>query len=463
MSDQAAVAPSTPARAAVWKRQRLLTRADQGPCFKYIEATMHGSNAKMADFGNAKRGRDWCSTDEDDDNDGPSVDVSAFLDPKFRKFGAEDDVDELERLIAVRKRFMLRRMAGSLLLCCSELVQAYVAYRGGLNELRNFVPTRTFDPRSFDDKMFVAFFRFEREEIDIIIQDLQLPPFIRSRERDKDSTFNVFCMMCCKFAYPQRFCALVREFGRSQSSISRLVSTLRNVLYTRFHNALRHPAPLSSQECASFATQVRSFCGHPIVVGFIDGTVREICKPSVLQGPLYNGKDRKHSLKYQAITTPDGIIRHLAGPYPGTRHDQFMLHDSGVLDWLAAFPLEHEHKTRYCIYADAGYSTQPGILIPFHDPELNAIHAGYNAAMSSVRISVEWAFGAILTNWASLRHVPDQQLLSNRKIGQTYFVAALLTNFLNCVRPNGTSKYFSSTPPSLSHYLKWLSDACARE
>ena len=452
------------------KRQRRLARAAQGRCGRFeqrpsiaIELWILLPNANMEPLVKRGRGRWGSSEEEDVSDDNNAVDVSAFLTSKFRKFGAEEDEDEIERLIAVRKRFMLRRMAASLLVCCKDLIDSYVSYRGGLNELRNFVPgVRVFDPKSFDDKMFVAFFRFEREEIAMIIQDLNLPSFIVSPHRDKDSTFNVFCMMCCKFAYPLRFCGLVREFGRSQSSISRLVSTLRKLLYERFHFALRNPAPFTSEECACFASHIRTFCGHPIVVGFIDGTVRQICKPTHLQNPMYNGKDRIHSLKYQAITTPDGIIRHLAGPYPGSRHDQFMLRESGILDWLAGFPLEPEHKCPYAIYADAGYSVQPGILIPFHDPEINPIHAGYNAAMSSVRISVEWAFGAILTHWAALRHVPDQQLLSNRKIGQTYFVAALLTNFLDCVRPNATSQYFSLKPPSLTHYLEWLQENSRR-
>jgi hypothetical protein len=351
----------------------------------------------------------------------------------------------------------MRRLTARLLASCCSLIQAYVSYRGGLNEMRNFVvPSMEFDAASFDDKMFVSFFRFEREEIEMIISGLGLPVNIVTSQRDKDTTFNVFCLMCCKYAFPGRFAHMIKIFGRSAPSMSRLISELRSTIYLEYSSALRNPARLSEEECACFASAIRPFCGLPVVVGFIDGTVREICKPSVLQGPLYNGKDRKHSLKYQAVTTPDGIIRHLGGPYPGTRHDQFMLHDSDILHWIDSFPLQPDTGCPYQIYADAGYSSLPGIVVPFHDPELNVRHAAFNNAMSSVRISVEWAFGAILQNWASLRYVPNEQLLSNRKIGQVYFVAALLTNFMNCVRPNTTSKYFSVEPPSLETYLATL-------
>jgi len=55
--------------------------------------------------------------------------------------------------------------------------------------------------------------------------------------------------------------------------------------------------------------------------GFIDGTAREICRPSILQQEYYSRHKHKHCLKYQGVLTPDGITVHLAGPYPGRRHD----------------------------------------------------------------------------------------------------------------------------------------------
>jgi nuclease HARBI1 len=384
--------------------------------------------------------------------------VSRFLVGKYRH---ADDVfeDEQQRLRAKKRRLKLR-LAASVLMASKTLLEAYVSYRGGLFEMLNYVvPQKRFDPASFCLKNFRAHFRFDREEVEFIIQQLELPPYIATPQRDKADTFEVFCMMCMKFAYPTRFCSMVREYGRSQGSLSRLIKELRRLLYIQYSTALRFPAPLTEEQCACFSSKVRSKCGHPVVVGFIDGTVREICKPSVLQGPLYNGKDRIHSLKYQAINSPDGIIMHLAGPYPGSRHDQFMLRESKILEWIGSFPQQAGTGWPHVIYGDCGYSSVAGkIVVPYHDEELNAVHAGFNNSMTSVRISIEWAFGAILRNWASLRWVPDQQLLSRRNIGQIYFVAALLTNLLNCVRPNQTSLYFNCSPPSLAKYLAWLKE-----
>jgi len=406
-----------------------------------------------------------CSTppavSSDDEERYAAVDVSGYFIANKRKVAwcsSDDSDDERERSVDVKKRFLKRRLVASVSLACASLMEAYCRYRGGVQELRNYeVGDKQFDPNSFCDKMFVSWFRFERFEIEMMIRDLNLPDIVISSDRDRAPVFEVFCLLCAKYAYPVRFCQLIREFYRSASAMSRLIKTLRKLLYFRFSDRLRHPPPLDAEQCACFASKSRSICGHPIVVGFIDGTVREICRPTKLQGPMYSGKDRIHSLKYQAINTPDGIIRHLAGPYPGSRHDQFMLRESGILDWIAEFPAQQGTNWPHVIYADLGYSVVPGrIEVPFHDEAINVMHAAYNHAMSSARISVEWAFGAILRHWASLRYVPQQQLLSNRKIGQVFFVAAFLTNCLNCVRPNQTAQYFQCTPPSLEAYLAWL-------
>jgi hypothetical protein len=398
------------------------------------------------------------SQSSEDSDANSRVDVSGYFVGQKRGNNFCSSDDEEQRGVALKKRKLKRRLVASALMACASLMEAYVVYRGGLQELRNYeIPLKVFNPDTFCDKMFVSWFRFEREEVALIIRELNLPDFIISSERDRGRTFDVFCLLCAKYAFPVRYCQLIREFARSAPAMSRLIKSLRQLLYSRFKDRLRHPPPLDAEQCACFASKCRAICGHPVVVGFIDGTVREICRPTHLQGAMYSGKDRIHSLKYQAINTPDGMIRHLAGPFPGSRHDQWMLRESGILEWIAEFPKQQGTNWPHVIYADLGYSVVPGCIeVPYHDEAINVMHAAYNDAMASARISIEWAFGAILRHWASLRYVPSQQLLSNRKIGQVYFVAAFLTNCLNCLKPNQTAQYFKCQPPSLDAYLTWL-------
>ena len=59
--------------------------------------------------------------------------------------------------------------------------------------------------------------------------------------------------------------------------------------------------------------------------GFIDGTVRPVCRPQQMQRVLYNGHKRVHAIKFQSVVTPNGIIANLFGPVEGCRHDSGML------------------------------------------------------------------------------------------------------------------------------------------
>ena len=61
------------------------------------------------------------------------------------------------------------------------------------------------------------------------------------------------------------------------------------------------------------------------VWGLVDGTLRNIAHPVQNQGVSYNGHKRKHGLKYQSITTPNGIIANLYGAVEGRTRDSNML------------------------------------------------------------------------------------------------------------------------------------------
>ena len=59
--------------------------------------------------------------------------------------------------------------------------------------------------------------------------------------------------------------------------------------------------------------------GSPLTncFGFIDGTVRQISEPGESQRILYNEHKRVHSLKFQSVALPNGLIAKLYGPVEG--------------------------------------------------------------------------------------------------------------------------------------------------
>ena len=48
--------------------------------------------------------------------------------------------------------------------------------------------------------------------------------------------------------------------------------------------------------------------------GFVDGTVRPVCRPGEHQRVIYNSHKRVHTLKFQCVALPNGLIGNLYGP-----------------------------------------------------------------------------------------------------------------------------------------------------
>lgn len=67
---------------------------------------------------------------------------------------------------------------------------------------------------------------------------------------------------------------------------------------------------------------------------FVDGTVRPICRPGENQRIMYNGHRKVHSIKFQSVVAPNGMIANLFGPVEGRRHDFGTLADSRFLNTL---------------------------------------------------------------------------------------------------------------------------------
>ena len=184
----------------------------------------------------------------------------------------------------------------------------------------------------------------------------------------------------------------------------------------------------------------------PQCFGFIDGTVRPICRPIHFQEVVYNGHKRVHALKYQAVSLPNGIIVHLSGPLEGRRHDAALLAQSNVLAEIAQYAGNHY------IYGDLAYPLSQYLQCPFKGAFLTPRQRTYNKRMSKVRVSVEWAYKDITVYFAFNDFKKNQKLLLQH-LGQQFIVSGLFTNCRTCLYGNQCSDYFDYTPPTLEEYL----------
>ena len=133
--------------------------------------------------------------------------------------------------------------------------------------------------------------------------------------------------------------------------------------------------------------------------GFIDGTVRPICRPSINQKLVYSGHKRVHGLKFKSVVIPNGLIANMYGPLEAKRHDSAMLRISELLPKLEQC-MTMPDGTVFSLYGDLAYPLCVHLITPFKGAFLNNQEKIFNSSMSKLRSSVEWTFGKILSLFA---------------------------------------------------------------
>ena len=121
-------------------------------------------------------------------------------------------------------------------------------------------------------------------------------------------------MLLRRFADPCHYSDMVPRFGRPVPILSIATNKVLDHIYDTHGHLLTdwNPYLLSARALEEYA-QAISRKGSPLqnCFGFIDGTVRPVCRPGKHQRVLYNGHKRVHSLKYQSIALSNGLIGNL--------------------------------------------------------------------------------------------------------------------------------------------------------
>ena len=180
-------------------------------------------------------------------------------------------------------------------------------------------------------------FRFEKDDILRLKNALRFPTNFTCSNGTIVSAQEALCIVLRRLAYPNRLGDLTPIFGRSKEEISMIVNVAIDDIYENYGHLLidLNQQWLSRDNLRMFADAIHQK-GAPLTKcwGFIDGTVRPICRPSTLQREVYSGHKRVHGLKFQSVQAPNGIIANMLGPMEGRRHDAAMLAESGLLNQL---------------------------------------------------------------------------------------------------------------------------------
>ena len=167
------------------------------------------------------------------------------------------------------------------------------------------------DLEHIDETKCLAEFRVRKQDIPVLANVLQLPMNIRCQQRRICDRIEGFCMLLRRFSYPCHYSDMTSRFGRPVPELCMITNeVMDNIFNNHGHrisqwndNVLR---PHFLQEYAN----VIHAKGAPLenCFGFIDGTLRPIARPNQHQRIVYNGHKRVHSLKFQSVALPNGLI-----------------------------------------------------------------------------------------------------------------------------------------------------------
>jgi hypothetical protein len=308
-----------------------------------------------------------------------------------------------------------------------------------------------------------------------VVDILQLPDEIFTCGNYRFDRVEAFAITCARLASSADEFELCTRYDRSQSSISEVFNEVITILDERWEHLLRFDANhlLSPENLKNYSDAVYE-SGAPLhgVWGFIDCTIRPMCRPSRHQRQAYNGHKHYHGLKYQAVMLPNGLFGHLFGPIEGCHNDTYTLAESGLMDEClihAKLPdglevsgeVDEDTNGMHAftdsrqlqLFGDPAYGLDSLIICPFPKPGRTDDQQEWNTRMSKVRIEVEHGFSLVLNNWRLLAARWKLRVFLS-PIGRYYRVAVLLTNALACLWPNQVSQYFRCAPPSLEEYFQ---------
>ena len=330
-----------------------------------------------------------------------------------------------------------------------KFLKMYLRYKF-YRSLRFRVPTPRiiFSLENYNDIEFVHKFRFSQEEIQILHELIRFPPNFRTRQRITISSFEAFCITIRRLTSGHRWVELMYDFGRSQEVLSTIFLQVISWLFDRYKHIIYFDDRIITRYKSIAARKIYSKSGVPLprLIGFVDGHIQKISKPVRYQKKTYTGLRKTHSLKYQAVNMPNGIIVSFMGGFGGSIHDAALMRKSKFIAKMK------QHCEGLYVYGDSAYALSSATMKPHKKAQLSVEESTFNDRMKRVRITVEWVFKDIRRNWRFLQP-KNSMKLHQSPVAKVFIIGGFLTNCLTCFRGNQCSEYFRFSPPSIQEYL----------
>ena len=176
-------------------------------------------------------------------------------------------------------------------------------------------------------------FRYLRNHIYKVINVMNFPDTFTCYNGLKFDAVEGICIFLKRFAYPCRYLDMIPRFAKAVSQFCLISNLVMDHAYTHWNHSLPtfNQHWLSANCIETFPNAIFQKSGAlQNCLGFVDGTVRPVFRPSRNQQVLYNGHKNVHALKFQSVAVPTGLVANLYSPVEGKRHHSAMLAESGL-------------------------------------------------------------------------------------------------------------------------------------
>jgi len=324
-------------------------------------------------------------------------------------------------------------------------------------------PTNKWTIDQHDDTLCLEFLLFTKSQVKEMVFILRIPS--KFRYGICYTAYDALALVLYHLSSPLHLKDVVDHFNRGLQWISTVFNDVCVHLDQNFHKKLEWDCVfLRQQRLQRYCNYVHAN-GEPsgVLWGFIDGTHREICRPqpeTFDQTLLWSGYKNAHTMVFQSIVTPDGLLVHVKGPYEGRASDWGIYKDSGLQDKLKEYAKD-ENGQQLWVYRDAGYGMSEGIMSSYRARGMGGNRAAaplqedqevFNANMAKQHIVMEWGFGKVVNTFAFI-DFHKKLKLGLSPVGSLVFTAILLTNVHTCYHGSETAAYFECLPPTVWEYF----------
>ena len=251
-------------------------------------------------------------------------------------------------------------LADALLLVAGEPFATRLKTRIGerrlsIERLRHQANTVVSGEELAEDRSVRGLYRFALEDLERVVRALRVPDKVITRSRHCFSGEELVLVLLRRFKRVDPALELAAETGRSTAAISEGVGWLvEHILRTFPHLIDGRSLRAWSGQFAEFAAAFQRLgIPYPNLIGFLDGKVWGTCRPSRNHRFSFNGHKWMYGTKSQGLTLANGIQ-----PFPfvmpdASRHDSYMLQQSGLEDEMRA--ICRQLGATYVIGADSAY------------------------------------------------------------------------------------------------------------